>query len=168
MFERCTEPTRRAIYFAHVLAVVSEASKITSVNLLAGLLFGDDSRAQLTFELRERFPMYCGCPSKFETMPRPLTAPTLTNKSKMILAWAEKEAGYLGDYGIDTEHLLLGILRVRECPAARYLARMGLTLETARKTVLANKPSRPDYGPIPRWWRIKNRLLRMALLGQTP
>jgi ATP-dependent Clp protease ATP-binding subunit ClpA len=168
MFERCTEPTRRAIYFAHVLTVISEGPKITSVELLAGLLFGDDSRAQSIFQLRERFPFYRGCPCKFETLPKPQQAPPLTGYCKMILAWAEREAGWMGDYWIDTEHLLLGILRVPQSTAAQYLAKTGLTLDVARKTILDHRPSRPDCGPVPRWWGIKNRLFRMALLGQTP
>ncbi len=49
-----------------------------------------------------------------------------------------------GDYWIDTEHLLLGILRVPACRAARYLAMTGLTLAAARKTIEDNKPSRPE------------------------
>ena len=168
MWERYTDRAKRAVFFAVVRAAASEGSETTSVDLLAGLLFGDDSRAQTIFQLRERFPYYRGCPSKLEKLPDPLKPLPLTDHCKMILAWADTEAGWMSDYWLDTEHLLLGVLRVRECTAAQYLARTGLTLEIARKTILDNKPSRPDCGPVPRWWRIKNRLFRMALLGQTP
>jgi hypothetical protein len=30
---------------------------------------------------------------------------------------------------------------------------MGLTLEDARRVVLEQKESRPDYGPVPQGWR---------------
>jgi hypothetical protein len=79
----------------------------------------------------------------------------------MILAWTATEAAQLMDYWIDNEHLLLGILHVRPCTGARYLEMAGLTLDAARKTVQENKPSRPDYGRVPRWWRIKARLLKL-------
>jgi hypothetical protein len=174
MFERCTEPARRAIFFARAIALLlSDGEKITSLDLLGGILWEDTSRAgngrvENMFHLEERFPHYRGGPSKFTALPERKDGPALTDSCKMILAWAEKEAGWMGDYWIDNEHLLLGILRVRECPAAQCLARTGLTLDAARKAVVANKPSRPDYGPVPLSWRIKNRLFRTALLGQTP
>jgi len=42
MFERCTESARRAIYFAHFFALVSDRPEITSVDLLCSLLYGSD------------------------------------------------------------------------------------------------------------------------------
>src|SRR5579864_3467603 len=98
MFERYTTSARRAIFFANYLALISERSQITSVDLLACLLFDDDSRAQTIFKLRNYFPLYNGCPSKFASMPKPPKGPLLTDDSKMILAWAAMEAAYLEDY----------------------------------------------------------------------
>jgi hypothetical protein len=37
----------------------------------------------------------------------------------------------------------------------------GLTLKAARKTIQENKSSCRDYGPVPRWWSIKARLLKL-------
>ncbi|SRR5258708_10293736 len=168
MWERYTDLAKRAVFFAIVRAIASEVSETTSADLLAGLLFGEDSRAQTIFQLRERFPYYRGCPSKLEQLPDPLQPLPLTDHCKMILAWADTECRWMSDYWLDTEHLLLGILRVRQCTAAHHLAKAGLSLETARQIILDNKPSRPQCGPVPRWWRVKNRLFTMALLGQTP
>ena len=159
MFERCTESARRAIYFAHFLAVVSDQPEITSVNLLCGLLFDDNSRVQAIFQLRDHFPLYNGCPGKYEKAPKPTVPPQLTGRSKQILNWAQVEANELRDYWIDTEHVLLGILRVRKCDAAEYLMRTGLTLSGTRKSIKQNRHSRPAYGPVSRWWRIKNYLM---------
>jgi ATP-dependent Clp protease ATP-binding subunit ClpA len=159
MFERYTESARRAVFFARLLAIVSEAPNITSVNLLASLLFDDNSRAQTIFHLRESFPHYRGCPCKFASLPKQQNK-TLTQHSKQALLWTAMEATQMGDYWIGTEHMLLGILRVPVSRAAKYLAMAGLTLDGARKTIQKSKSSRPDYGSVPRMWQIKAWLLR--------
>jgi len=154
MFERYTEPARRAIFFARALALFSEAPEITSVDLLAALLWEDSSRAQTLFNLREYFPMYCGCPHKVAALPKGPDGPPLSPDSKQVLAWTASEANRLGDYWIDTEHLLLGLVRTQNCTASSYLGRIGLTARSVRKTIQVNKHSRPDYGPVSRWWRL--------------
>ena len=159
MFERCTESARRAVYFAHFFALTSDRPEITSVDLLCSVLYGRDSRVQAIFQLREQFPLYNGCPSKYEKAPKPTVLPQLTTESKQILNWARVEANELRDYWIDTEHVLLGILRVRKCDSAKYLMRTGLTLSGARKSIKQNRHSRPAYGPVSRWWRLKNYLM---------
>lgn len=158
MFERCTESARRAVYYAHFFAVVSDRPEITSVDLLCSLLYGRDSRVQAIFQLRDHFPLYNGCPCKYEA-PKPTVLPQLTGESKQILNWTQVEANELRDYWIDTEHVLLGILRVRQSNAAKFLLRTGLTLADARKSIKQHRHSRPAYGPVPLWWRIKNYLL---------
>jgi ATP-dependent Clp protease ATP-binding subunit ClpA len=159
MFKRCTESARRAVYFAHFFAVVSDRPEITSVDLLCSLLYGSDSRVQAIFQLRDQFPLYNGCPYKYEKAPKPTVLPQLTAESKQILNWTQVEANELRDYWIDTEHMLLGILRVRQCNAATFLLRTGLTLADARKLIKQNRHSRPTYDPVPLWWRIKNYLM---------
>ncbi len=159
MFERCTESARRAVYFAHFFALMSDRPEITSVDLLCSLLFGSDSRVQAIFQLRDQFPLYNGCPGKYEKAPKPTVLPQLTSESKQILNWTRVEADELRDYWIDTEHVLLGILRVRKCDAANYLMRTGLTLANARKSIKQNRHSRPVYGAVPLGWRIKNYLI---------
>jgi ATP-dependent Clp protease ATP-binding subunit ClpA len=161
MFERYTPSARRAIFYARAITLLSERAEITSVDLLGGLLFSEESRVQTIFQLRERFPVYSGCPYKHSTLPEVPTGPPLANDSKHALAEAAWEATRLGDYWIDNEHLLLGIMRARSCVASAYLARTGLTLNAARKAIKDSKPSRPDYGPVPLQWRIKLRLFRL-------
>ena len=157
VYERYTEPARRAIFFANWQARIRESGEIDSVDLLRGLMHDGDSRANTLFGLREYFPLYCGCPSKFASADEvPRYAPILTNESKRILAWTAREAGSLGDYWIDTEHLVLGILHEPRSMAARFLARTELTLDSARSTVVKNKNSRPDYGPVPEGWAIRS------------
>ena len=147
---------------------MSEHRYITPVDLLASLFFDNDSRAQTIFKLREHFPLYYGCPSKLASMPAVEKGLALSNDSKMILAWAAIEAGRLEDYWLDTEHLLLGIMRARPCAAASYLERTGLTLKTMRKSIQENRSSRPDYGPVSRWWPMKVRFAKLTLGTWTP
>jgi hypothetical protein len=58
------------------------------------------------------------------------------------------EADAMGDACVDTDHLLLGILRESVCQAAQQLTTAGIALENARTLVVENQPLRPDYGPV--------------------
>src|SRR5579864_8145282 len=103
MFERCLEPARRAIYFASLTAVF-EKSLISCEQLLVGLFYDADSRANTLFRLRELLPervaVIAGLKSAY-----PITQhPALTNDGKRALAYAALEAWRLKDYWIDTEH----------------------------------------------------------------
>jgi ATP-dependent Clp protease ATP-binding subunit ClpA len=157
MFERYAEPARRAIFFACARTIFSDRPEITSVDLLASLLWENNSRAQTLFNLRDYFPLYCGCPRKVTTLPQGPSGPPLDRDSKQILAWTAIEATQLRDYWIDTEHLLLGIIRTQACTASSYLEMIGLTLRGCRKTIRDNKQSRPGYGPVPRLWWLMSR-----------
>lgn len=156
MFERYTEPARRAIFYARSVAIIGGTPTIDSIHLLAGLMWPDWSRAQVLFLLREKLPQYCKSLRRstlLATVGR-VTLP-LTDDAKRILAWSSMEADAMGDAWIDTDHLLLGILCEPVSPAALELAKSGITLENARPVVVENRSSRPDYGPI-------------IPLGQTP
>jgi ATP-dependent Clp protease ATP-binding subunit ClpA len=147
MFERYTESARRAIFYARAVAVLNEAAAIDSIHLLCGLIWGDDSRAQRLFQLREIFPLHRGYPHKSGDI-KPVTTvqgPPLSDQGKIVVAGAAAEANALRDYSIDTEHLLLAILAQPACAASQHLAKAGISLESARRGVVENKPSRPDY-----------------------
>lgn len=156
LFARYTEPARRAIFFARAVALYSEHPYIEPMDLLRGLLF-EDNRVQTIFNLREFFPLYRGLPAKSTDL-KLKDGPPLNEESKQILRETAAEATGMEDFWIDTEHLLLGILRVPDCDAAKYLAMIGLAVSSAREQIERNKPSRPAYGRIPRSWRIKRRL----------
>jgi ATP-dependent Clp protease ATP-binding subunit ClpC len=163
MFERYTESARRAIFFARAIAVLNEGTMISSTNLLQGLLWEDSSRAQTIFHLQNNFPVSSGRPWKREdaNIVKNALGPGLTDTSKKILAWTAQEADRLGDYWIDAEHLLLGILYERHSAAARCMAQTGITIQAARKTIKDNKSSRPQYGPVPLLWKVKTQPLKL-------
>ncbi len=166
MFKRYSWPAKRAIFYARCLALASETEEISSVDLLRGLLWGDDSRAQSIFELRERFPLYKGCPWKIPELPKKVNKePGLDQDCKLILRWAAAEANRLGDYWIDTEHLLLGILRVKSCAAAQYLQRAGFNIRSIRQAIRDNGRVRPHYGSVPRFWPMWRVLILLRTWG---
>jgi ATP-dependent Clp protease ATP-binding subunit ClpA len=148
MFERYTEPARRAIFYARAIAIMNSAPMIDSTHLLWGLMWPDTFRAQALFSLREKCSQY---PRIFRFL---LVARSkdqdlhLTDEVKKILYYSSKEADAVGDAWVDSDHLLLGILCISDCQAAQQLTASGLTLENARASVIANRPSRPDYGPV--------------------
>lgn len=60
---------------------------------------------------------------------------TLTPQMKKVVELAINEARKLGHSHVGTEHLLLGIARENESPAAKVLASFGVSLETVRDNV---------------------------------
>jgi len=65
----------------------------------------------------------------------------LTDEVKRTLAYASMEADAMGDGWVDTDHLLLGILRESACQAAKQLTGAGLTFEDSRSMVIENQSS---------------------------
>jgi len=149
MFERYTEPARRAIFFARAIAIINRAPMVDASALLWGLMWPDTSRAQVLFGLREKFPQHrrrsqnslLYATSKVQDL-------RLTDEIKRILALAAMEADAMGDTWVDTDHLLLGTLCEPDCQAAQQLKAAGITVENVRPVVMENRSSRPDYGPI--------------------
>ena len=153
MFERYVEKGRRAIYFA-MLTAVFEKSLIGSEQLLVGLFCDADSRANTLFRLRELLPERFAVLAMLKPV-HPTNYAALTDEGKRVLAYTAMEARRLKDYWIDTEHLLLGILNEQQSAAAMRLKKAGIELQMARQIVMMNKPSRPNYGPAPRLWKLK-------------
>jgi beta-lactamase regulating signal transducer with metallopeptidase domain len=69
---------------------------------------------------------------------KPITKGNLpqTPRAKKALELAEHEAKGLGHDYIGTEHILLGVVREKECLAAQMLAKLGVSYDVARAAVL--------------------------------
>ncbi len=152
MFERCSEALRRAIFFSRHEAAITGSQTIESEHLLLGLLYDKGNTAEKLFKLRshedgirKRVTAERGSQ---KALPKDADLP-LSNEAKRVLAYAFEEAERLSDEWIDTEHLVLGILRERNSFAAEILRGLDLTLEAARETLVHNGAARPDYGPGP-------------------
>jgi ATP-dependent Clp protease ATP-binding subunit ClpA len=93
-----------------------------------------------------------------------------TDRARRVVVAAQEEARLLGYGYIGSEHLLLGLLRVRDGTAAQVLERAGVTVEAARSHVadLAGPGEGPPAGHIPFTQRAK-KILELSLreaLGQ--
>lgn len=69
----------------------------------------------------------------------------LSNQSKRVLEYAVEEADQLNSIGIDSGHLLLGILREWESTASQLLMGHAIDLSTVRQVVATLPP--PQDGP---------------------
>jgi ATP-dependent Clp protease ATP-binding subunit ClpC len=140
VFERYTEESRRAIFFAKQTALKENRPAIDSGHLLLGLLNERNTRADTVFHLRNLLPDEAAQQALL-TKQRNETIP-LTDDGKRSLAYTAHEADDLRDYWIETEHLVLGILRESENTGAGKLRSVGLNIDAARKLVAENKSTR--------------------------
>ena len=111
MFERYTDKARRVIFFARYEASQFGSPYIETEHLLLGLLREDQylrehtSVAEMRAEIRARSPK--NSPNTVEL--------ELSDACKKVLGYAAKEAE--GYKQIETEHILLGILRNNDAVA---------------------------------------------------
>lgn len=130
MFERYMENARRIIFFARYEASISNALSIAPEHILLGII-REDAKT-LRDLLGEAFsPEALRCEMKQNALSTgrypPLKALPLSISSKMVLAWAGKEADRFGSPGISTQHLLAGLL-IQDSLAAKALASAGFTV----------------------------------------
>jgi len=135
MFERYTEKARRTIFFARYEASQFASGQIETEHLLLGLLREDKtlfkyfSRATNSESVRnELFPN----PQVNQPIPTSVDL-KLSKTSKQALKYAADEADQLKHRHIGTEHLLLGLLREDNSPAAKVLRKYGAELSSIRK-----------------------------------
>jgi ATP-dependent Clp protease ATP-binding subunit ClpC len=138
IFGRYTDHAKRAIFFARHEAQQFGAKNIDTEYLLLGLLYDSESRANVLFGLKEhgnsfRLKIEQEHPPS-SPLPRGTDLP-LSNASKRVLAYTAMEADELSSDPINTDHLVLGLLREEQCFAATLLAEVGLDLATARQLV---------------------------------
>jgi len=133
MFERYTDRARRVIFFARYDASALASSSIDTEHLLLGLLREGAGIAGKIFKRNKL--TYEVVRGEIEARGR-LQAPTSTSvdmplspEAKLVLQHASEEAERMDASHIDTEHLLLGLLRESECLAADILTSKGLHLD---------------------------------------
>ena len=147
MFERYTEKARRVIFFARYEASQFGSPCIESEHLLLGLLREDKRlvlalRIEDPFKIRQRVEAHNPPRSSFPTS---VDLP-LSDDSKRILKEGAEEADRLHHDRIDTNHLLLAMLRQR-CYAAELLRQCGVTPE-AVQTIVMEPPRSFEATPL--------------------
>ncbi|MGA2883251.1 MAG: Clp protease N-terminal domain-containing protein [Bryobacteraceae bacterium] len=144
MFERFTEQARRAIFFGRHEASRRLSKRIETEHLLLGLL-RDDKRgvSQLpesdVIAIRQRVEQGA---SERELGGVSVDLP-LSDECKLVLRLGTKEADALQHKTIDTPHLLLGMLRVEECTAAKLLREFGMDYGQYREALRAGSLEEP-------------------------
>jgi len=136
VLENLTERARRTLFFARYEGARAGASVIESEHLLLGLLREAD---ELVEQLLARFQLD-GAQLRAELAPKSTggeaAAPgelPLSDECRRVLMLAAHEGEVQGQVAVGNEHLLLGMLRLEGCAAARLLASHGVTLVAARE-----------------------------------
>jgi hypothetical protein len=147
MFERYTEKARRVIFFARYEASSFGTPYIDTEHLLLGLLREDKGLIRqvplnVDYESARR-EMLKRLGSQVKKIPTTVDLP-LSEDAKSVLKCAKEEADRLTAKRIDTEHLLLGLLRDPRFPSAKFLAHLGVNLESLR-TKLEALPPRIEF-----------------------
>ena len=143
MFERYTHQAKVVIFFARHGAVYSGSPTIDPGHLLLGLLAEKRNHANRIFRLRDLLLEERSRQKLLRRKPLISGNLPLTVECKRALFYTAEEAGRLQDEWIDTEHMVLGILREEDCGAAMRLRQVGLKLESSRQLVLAHKGTWP-------------------------
>jgi len=150
LFGRYTEQARRAIFFAHFEAIHRRAEAISLAHLFLGISWDENSRAAVVGSLKDKLLDICAAlgvpvrPSTEIPYDRKVVIP-LDDTSKIVLAFAVEEADGDGQYWIDTDHLLRGLLRFRN-DVSTALEAVQLDLATVRA---ASKRHQSEFPPNP-------------------
>ena len=137
MFAKCNEHGRRALEAAQREAAMLGRSYIGTEHLLLGVL-NDPGRAGVVLNgitLEEARNEIIDLVGRGED-DVPAKALNYTIRSKTVLEMSAREARDLGSDTIDTEHILLALMRERAGVAAHALVKLGVDLNKAREELL--------------------------------
>jgi ATP-dependent Clp protease ATP-binding subunit ClpC len=137
MFERFSERARRAVFFSWHEANDLACPQIMTEHLLLGILREDKTvanRLGTGAEESIRKELERLAPSNRERIPSSGDLP-LSPEAQRALMFASEEAEALQYKTIDTAHLVLALLRVEDCTAAKSLRGHGMEYERYREMV---------------------------------
>ena len=136
MLENLTGRARRTLFFARYEAAQAGAIAIGSEHLLLGLLRESDEAVEYLLARLHVDPDALRAqlmPSRSAPGGQPASELPLADDGRRALLLAAHEAEILGQPSVGNEHVLLGMLRLEACPAARALAAQDVTLPSARE-----------------------------------
>jgi len=157
MFGRFTDEARRVLALAQEEARTLNHSRIGTEHLLLGLVQEREGTAAEALEslgisldaVRQQVEKITG---QVRDVPA-ASHNQYTLRAKKALDLSLREALQLGHHHIGTEHILLGLLREREGPAAQVLVELGADLTQVRQQVLRlldNPQGEPEPQAAPR------------------
>jgi ATP-dependent Clp protease ATP-binding subunit ClpA len=150
MFQRFTDQARRVVTLAQEEARMLRHNRVGTEHILLGLIQVDDGIASASLEalgislaaVRQQVEEIIGT----GRWAPPVNIP-YAPQAKRVLDMSLREALALGHHTIGTEHILLGLIREGESPAARVLASLGAELGLVRQQVLELLQDTPDEEP---------------------
>jgi ATP-dependent Clp protease ATP-binding subunit ClpC len=139
VFERFTDPAKRAIALAQEEARMLNHNYIGTEHILLGLVHeGDGAGAKVLESLK--ISLEAVRRQVEEIIGRGQAAPTgalpFTPRAKKVLELSFREALQLGHNYIGTEHILLGLIREGEGVAAQVLQKLGADLDRLHDRVV--------------------------------
>jgi ATP-dependent Clp protease ATP-binding subunit ClpA len=139
-FMRFTDRARKVMALANQEAQRFHHDYIGTEHMLLGLIkvvarIGDNAFANLGIDLEELRTEVKKMLKPGQYIAENGKLPQ-TQQSKEVIGYAIEEAGMLKHNFVTTGHILLGLLRVKDCAAAQLLINKGLNLEDARNVVL--------------------------------
>ncbi len=137
--ERLTVKAKDALQLAHEYASERDHPELSPEHTLLALLDQTESPVSAVLQSAGVEPAQARAEvlAEVEKKPRVTGAADLlmSSSSRRALDDAWKQAKVLGDEYLSVEHLLIGILKQKETPAAKVLRELGLTTETALETL---------------------------------
>jgi ATP-dependent Clp protease ATP-binding subunit ClpA len=154
MFERFTDQARRVLILAQEEARMLDHNYIGPEHILLGLTLEDTGPAAQALQslgigldaVRKQVKEIIG---RGQQPPRSGHIP-FTPRAKRTLELTMREAMQLGSNNIAPEHILLGLIRTGEGPAAEVLIGLGATLDAVRQQLIGpHKAEQPAkrHGP---------------------
>jgi len=164
VFERYTEPARRALFFARFESSQFGSLSIEPEHLLLGIareggpLLARISPSASVEAIRSAVDTHAQTREKVSTsIEIPFSTPT-----KMALNYCAEEADSLNHEHIGPEHLLLGLLHVDGSMAESILRGQGITLDAAREAVAAGVVPAPPRDVSSTIAQIRQRVYDLA------
>ncbi len=136
VFERFTDSSRQVLVSAQEEARLLGHSFIGTEHILLGLLQHDGPAAQVLVELGASLTTARARVEATIGLAGGQGSPPFTPRAKKVLELSLREAMQLGAGSIDTEHILLGLVREGKGVGAQVLTSLGIDLSQVRQRVI--------------------------------
>jgi hypothetical protein len=165
MWHRYSNDLREAILRAYRIAQSEGMVHLSTRHLLMGLTTAGVTAAIIQ-RLGGKDSLVGAVPPLLESVPDREVLPGLTPAARVAVDLSYREAAYLGDQYLETEHLLLALLRVPDSEAGSLLKQEGITRENVARELMELHTWRtiaPEGTEVPMGWQLSGRNLYQAV-----